>query len=597
MTPYPFGYHGTSVDLETPACEETGDPCALLVSSLAFRSWNRGLAAVYPDPEGDGGGGTTPFGVWIYNGVRWYPNPTFPGGSVCKGDKILWAGKLDYWLVGEDDYSPSLSTENWPALCRFDGANYEWEAVPVPAATLADVPQESINGNLQPEPGGINAGACLAWNDCWFFGTYGVVVHWDGQTLSNVSVGLGPSPWLDADYTAAIARTDLAGNPFAVAVTAATSGAFTLNGHIPSGGTTVAAQPDGSAAPQLFASSSGGLSPTVFSPPTAPGTGTDLVAVDFNSAGQGWVAGDPSRSRATGTALYSATPGEVAPLVRVSTGGATLACQDAPPTQFVASTYLWSSIGVFPDGDALAGGESPVQGSSGITEPVLVQASCDNPPIVTRFRIPDATATNPASAPLVPANQSGTISSVAVNAINDAWAASIGSSFNTTSNQFVPQVPHLYHLTDTQPPLAPAGNDDEPRPLVTEGSEPVQYVVSPPVLRPAPPPPTKETKAGKTRYRKVRLPAPIYAISSHLERASDGTLTIAITFKVRSRNVIGGNDFTIGAKAYDGNRLVYSTGLRRFEANTNGQLDLVANPTAWPTRITFVLPKTKQRVG
>jgi hypothetical protein len=549
---------------------------------MAFRSWNRGLAAAYQPA-----GGTTPFGVWLYNGTRWFPDPTFPGGSVCKGDTVLWAGKLDYWLVGQDPVSSG--GENWPALCRFDGVNFEWERLPIPKATLAEVP---LNAFGEMEPGGINAGACVSWDDCWFFGTYGVVVHWDGQNLSNASVGLGASPWLQADYTAAVERIDQAGNPFGFAVTASTSGASVTAGQTV-GGQPVAAQPDGAAPPQLFGSFGGAFSPLGFLPPTSPQPGdpfrTDLVAVDFNSAGQGWVAGNPQGYRANG-ARFPATA-QPAPLVRISTGGTALPCPGTPASEFSASatgdSYLWSSIGVFPGGDALAGGAALVPGSSGTSEPVLVLASCASNPEITRFRVPDPTAVDPASVPPVPADESGYISSVAVNAVNDAWAA---SSFGrvATIQEGVDQVPHLYHLTDTRSPLAPAGNDDETRP-VTVTSEPVQYVVSPLVTVPAKPAPTKVTKIGKKRYKTVRLPSPIYAITSPpLHRASNGTLTLYIDFKVRT-------DVTIGVEAFRDSQVVSASGLHRFRAGTTGQLGLQLNIANWPTRLAFVLPKPKPK--
>ncbi len=180
--PYPFGVNGTA---GAPNSSCNGTPCDLQVTSMAFRSWNRGLASA--ELWSDGTISPATYAVWEYNGTRWFPNPTFPGGSVCKGDVILWAGKLDYWLVGD-----ATGTSSWPALCRFDGVNDEWEALPVPAATRAEVPV--VPGSIMDDH--ITTGACLAWNDCWFFGTGGVVVHWDGQSLSNASIGLGPSPWL-----------------------------------------------------------------------------------------------------------------------------------------------------------------------------------------------------------------------------------------------------------------------------------------------------------------------------------------------------------------------------------------------------------------
>ncbi len=584
VTRYPFGVSGTSIDLSSGSCASSPFSCALVVNSMAFRSWNRGLAAVSGQDQ-NGNQQTTPYGVWVYNGQNWFPNPAFPGGSVCNGDTILWAGKLDYWLVGENQ---SLSVdnlgggENWPPLCRFDGANYEWERLPIPKATLAEV--DSTNG--VPRPGGINAGACFAWNDCWFFGTYGTVVHWDGQSLSNVSVGLGSSPWLEADYTAAIARTDAAGNEFGFAVAASTTGDSVADGDWGVGGQlgqAVTAPPDGSAPPQLFASFGGAFAPLGFTPSTSPvPSGTDLVALDFNTAGEGWVAGNPRDS----VLPQAGQPAEPAPLVPITSGGT----ERCTPPEFSASasgddSYLWSSISVFPDGDVLAGGKSLEPGTSH-EEPVLVDAdaSCGSAS-VTRFRVPDPTPGAPPLAPLVPADGASGITSVAANASNDAWAATSGGTFppgSTTSPVYQP--PYLYHWTDPGPVLAPAGNDYEPRP-VTQSADPIQYVVSPPVVVPPPPAPTTETKVEPETHETIHLKAPIYAIGHHLDQA---TLTLYITFKVRA-------NVTIGVEAFFHRELVSSSGLRHFRAGSTGQLSMRLELAKWPTRIAFVQPKTKAK--
>ena len=71
-----------------------GGTCYLTVVSMAFRAWNRGLALT-----GEASGGES-LPVWRFNGTSWYPETAFPGSKVCPGDTIVWAGKLDYWVVG-----------------------------------------------------------------------------------------------------------------------------------------------------------------------------------------------------------------------------------------------------------------------------------------------------------------------------------------------------------------------------------------------------------------------------------------------------------------------------------------------------------------
>ena len=151
-----------------------------------------------------------PYGVWLFNGVTWFPSPGFPGYNVCPGRTVVWAGKLDYWLIG------GPTDLSWSRLCRFDGATLEWESLELPEATKQHV--TVVAGKEERRrPGGITSAACLAWNDCWFFGTYGTVMHWDGTQLSDAS----PDPslsWLQGEYTAAVARQDPQGDPFGVAV-------------------------------------------------------------------------------------------------------------------------------------------------------------------------------------------------------------------------------------------------------------------------------------------------------------------------------------------------------------------------------------------
>jgi hypothetical protein len=307
---------------------------------------------------------------------------------------------------------------------------------------------------------------------------------------------------------------------------------------------------------------------------------TDLVAVDFDSQGEGWVAGNPvgwSGTQNSSGSRAMRTP-QPAPLVRVSTAGTALACPGTPPNSFMFSdntnkayAYLWKSIAVFPGGEAVAGGQvsvpsagtSPVNGSG---EAVLVEASCDHAPTITRFLAP--------TAPPVPADPGGFIASVAANASNDAWAADSGSS----------GVPYLYHLTDTHTPLAPAGDDVEPRPLVFT-SDPTVFVLGPPVVVGTTIFSTKtKAKQGKKIYKKV--PPAVYAVHVALRSAGNGSFYLYISFKVRAR-------VTIGAQALRGRTVVSSSGLQRFTPGT-GQLVLRLDSKHWPTGIKFVQPKPKK---
>ncbi len=83
-----------------------------------------------------------------------------------------------------------------------------------PPASLANAAKVV---NAQPRPGGITSGTCLAWNDCWFFGTYGVAVHWNGQVLTDATPAASER-WLSGEYLDAATSEDPLGIPFAMAV-------------------------------------------------------------------------------------------------------------------------------------------------------------------------------------------------------------------------------------------------------------------------------------------------------------------------------------------------------------------------------------------
>jgi hypothetical protein len=558
VTPYPFGADGNPT---------TSNP--LTIKSMAFRAWNRGLATTSPSVPG----APDNYGLWIWNGNRWYPDPTFPGQSVCPGDKVLWAGKLDYWVV---------DSSGWGSLCRFDGVNYQWEPLPVPAATLARVPRDS-QGKLAN--GSITSGACFSWDDCWFFGPFGVVVHWDGQTLRDASPGLGASPWLRGGYAAAAVGTDGAGNRLGFAATWATDGGSTGSDQLPS-------QPDGAPPPQLFGSGGAAFKELPFSPPTAAPPAspyqTDLVAVTIDGDGRGWVAGRPS-----GDTASNAPRSGPAPLLPVSPQGDTVPCAGYGPSSFQTyglrsghDSYLWSGLsGIYGTGDVIAGGQyQPPSAGTGINddgsgEPALVRASCGQTAQVTRFRIPDPTGGS------MPADRTGTVAAVAANAVNDAWAATTsGVSMHSDGTQ-VSQAPHFYHLTDGQPPEAPAGDDQEARQLVFTVDPPI-YVQSPGVVPAAQPAPTTVTKTVTTVRRKKALP-PIYAFKAGKPiPLRNGKFLLKFTFKVRPPAAIG-----IEATRGKRKQVVSTTGLRHFKGK-KGQLVLTLDRRRWPDHFRFILPKT-----
>lgn len=579
VTPYPFGYDGNFVDPSSGECgpvspfgagwlgdfQEGGfnenPPCDLQVSSMAFRAWNRGLAAVQIINQLSSGTGyslTNAFGVWLYNGSNWYPDPSFPGSNACPGSIVLWAGKLDYWLIGSNGNYPNAEQ----TLCRFDGVNLEWDEFKLPSATLAELPANQAGNSL----GGVTSGICYAWNNCWFFGTDGVQVHWDGTQLSNVPIGAAQFPWLEGNFTSAAGGTDASGNEFGVAVTAAESG---YPGSV-SGESGIAKQPDGDSAPQVFDSSGGSLSPTAAPVPgqKGPTLATSLTDVASDSNGDVWVAGSPAAITGTYAQLYPMTE-----------DGTAEPCAGYGPATFSASLYDWTGLAVFPyNGSALVGTayNSP---ADGVTEPAVVSAACGQVPSVTTFQIPDPTNPDQAAATPVPAD-SGAFGPTVVAALadNDAWAS---TGYGLASDG-QPERPHLYQWSDGQTPNAPAGNDIEPRPSVFTLDPPI-YVTASPTYVPVTVAGSSKTKRSKTK--KIKLKAPVYDVGSKLVKNSSTSFTLSITFKVR-RTV------RIGAEALKGKVIVSTSGIHRFAGHT-GDLPLALTPSNWPTSLKFVVPKQK----
>jgi hypothetical protein len=581
--PYPFGTDGTPVDPTSDACVHAIQLCYLNVTSMAFRSWNRGLAAT-TNPNAST---KNPFGIWLFNGTRWYPDPTFPGSNVCKGNTVLWAGKLDYWLIG-------TGQNGWAPLCRFDGSDFLWEPLPMPLGTVLRL-GNPVTGQL-PSGGGITSGSCLSWDNCWFFGTDDTVLHWDGDALTDVSPD-APARWTGTTFTAAQLSAGTSGSSIGLA-TVGTSYAFDAGAGIPV--PTRASMPT-----QMFAfdgtTANGNrlagnvLGPTVYhAPPAAADTsadpfGTDPVAVSLDPSGNGWLAANPAAWQVgVGVPFLrpDLTTAERSPLVPISTGpgsstGPNSSCPswltdvglDRFPHTYGGSlgtlpgSTLWTSISSFPGGkSAFAGGQTVSTLSDGTVtaEPAIVQASCDGTATVTRFRIPDPLG----SGTMIPADEGGTIEAVAANAANDGWAATNAGRLVLFSE--IPfQAPQLYRFTDGTAPRAPAGNDIETRAAQTQ-QDPATYLYKPP-----PPPKLPPLPRGSTTKQ---VPPAITGIHRKVNRAGH-RYTLTLSFKVRRRVVMG-------LDAFLHNSLIASTGLKQLRP-PSGQLQLGLSPKRWPTRLAF----------
>jgi hypothetical protein len=543
---------------------------------MAFRSWNRGLAATTPVGQV---GSSNAFGVWLFNGGAWFPDPAFPGSGSCPGNTVLWAGKLDYWLVG----GPSSSFTASQTLCRFDGVDLQWDVLTLPASTLARLPVDPVT--LKPI-GGVTSGTCFAWNNCEFFGTDGIQVHWDGQALTDATGALGPSPWLEANATAAVQGTDASGNPFGLAVAA--SGTSTPTTFLLHTAPTPDA-PDGSVTPQVWSSQGGAYTPVPVPLPTTPEPGdpntTDLVAIGADAAGDVWVAGDPTNRDVIDNAPAS--------LLRLTETGQLAACAGNGAGAFTASIdgsngvtsgFVWNSLGVLPDGSALAGGSDAAPGLdpdfSGVFDaPVVVDTSCDRAPVVTEFERPDPFGANQASAPLTPVDLNPRSPAVIVSASaeNDAWAALNTGSIDSSNGVPRQERASLYQWTDGQSPDAPAGDDNEgPRPSLFSLQAPT-YVIAPPSTIIIQGKSTVKKKVGRSKTK--REGAAVYNARSKLNQR---TLTLTISFTVR-------RPVTIGIAAFHGNVRVAWSGYKHFTRGT-GHLSLKLQRARWPTKLQFEQP-------
>ena len=220
-----------------------------------------------------------------------------------------------------------------------------WEPLPVPAAAIAHAPLVNLTGPgspLVPAAGQITSGACYAWNDCWFFGTFGVVLHWDGTALSDATPSsVGPTT-PGAGYSSAIARIAAAGGEIGVAATDAPPSGAETNQLSYSNGAAFEPLADF----QLFPSD----------PLESVEYPLDVESVDIDSSGQGWAAENTVGLRtaidgtgnagslqfpiiepnyATGPTPVTSAPTPV-PLQPFSAGpGASGSCGGPPATRFV----------------------------------------------------------------------------------------------------------------------------------------------------------------------------------------------------------------------------------------------------------------------
>ncbi len=608
---YPFvseGLEGEGRSTRAPSKEpcnialKNEETCYQTVTSMAFKGWDNGRAVT---SEGPG----NPKMVWRYAAGHWSPDSAFLAQrSNCTGEKIISAGGGDYWLI---DATPKLPGQPWPSLCRFDRESGEWGEVPIPASTkerLEYVKTETREGVVVHEErktrvGAITSGACFAWNDCWFFGSYGVVLHWSEVEEAVPALREASTPALyglisGGEFLAAAASEGPAGEEFGLAVGGISEGGTTATGaeeRIPLQGVQGGEPPA-----QLYSSIGGAFSPVAFNPPTVAQPespyDTKLVAVAVDPAGQGWVAGQPALEPKAAAVVP-------APLVPVTDAGAASGCERPPLFSAVAKgapapaagaaspagSFSWTSLGEVPStGEAIAGGEmrrtqaetvagDPSEDTHG--EPVIAQASCSGTTTLTRFRANELALGGTETQHSAPADREGelsgegTVSAVAAIAPNDAWAATGFGTF--ASGEKAP--PHLYRLTNGLTPEAEAGNDDEgARPK----REPKEKAPTPEATPPPPPPPAPTTTTTK---RTIRLPAAVYDVRSKLhtsDAAGHVTLSLYITFKLRRA-------VTIGAHALRKGKLVSVARPKHF-AGHSGTLVLVLNRAHWPTKVTFV---------
>jgi hypothetical protein len=603
--PYPFVQEGDNDEGGAPTTQPTGlcgenvlPPCYLTVTSMTFKAWNRGRA-VTTNNQGQSM-------VWTYNGTQWGPEPAFSlQRNKCLGTTIIAASKGDYWLINAN----SSDGQPWQPLCRFDREENEWGPIEIPKSVAQQLtyiihPGEGPpNEAIATRGGGITSGTCFAWNNCWFFGSYGVVLHWSeklvepepGKKEQVLALREAPSPAVPGllpggEFLAAAARHGPGAEEFALVVGSNSEGETPPSfGEPPPG--SLQKEAGGEPPAQLYSSIGGEFSPIGLSLPSGEGHpfNTKLTAVDVSPAGQGWVAGNPAEQS-------NASAPQPAPLLEVSGTWKSASCAAPPEFTYapaqeqteaeerkaVAGAFAWSSVAAIPDtGEAFFGGSMRRTSKEVIAgdpsedatrEPVIAQVSCGGTTTLTRFRTEESTSSAEQTAKPAPADREGEISALAASAPNDAWATTRSGTFR--SGAFEP--PRLYHFTNGRTPEAEAGNEAETR--TTQESKDESFAPPPPA--PAPPAPVIKTTTTK---KTVKLPAAIYDVKAAVRSSTVGgsiELNLYITFRLR-RTV------TVGAHALRNGRVVSVAPVKRF-GGRSGTLVLHLSRQRWPTKITFV---------
>ena len=452
----------------------------------------------------------------------------------------MWAGKLDYWLVG-----PGPEDGNggkWANLCRFEGeVNLEWEPFALPSATKEHVGRE--------RPGRHHLGRLLcAGTTAGSSGPTARSCTGTARALTNASPASSQG-LLQGEYTAAAAREGPAGERSGLrwaqpAKTYADGPLTTLEGEPPRAA--VRLQQRGLLATPVH---------PIHKPRQTSGDPyrTDLVAATSTRRTRAGWRGTPrgcARSRPPRRApregdtrrprlgspsvspprLSRYRPPAQRPPARAHQRIASRTRRSQKPPNNLRKNREPScgrrsrfSLAL---GEALAGGKlGPATEQAGNDgEPVIARAGCDGTTSLTRFR-----------RSLEPADRSGGGPADRPGRLHrDGRQRQQRRGASTTAGSAASdQPPHLYRLTNGQPPEAPEGNDEEPaRPSCRRRREEERA----PVEEAPPPPPPVEAPATVTQTKAVKLPAAVYDVKAKLHtsrRNGKCYLSLYITFKLR----------------------------------------------------------------